>query len=94
MFAASALATIVVGRLIAGFGVGFVSAIIILYMVRSVSRDFVSLVSADFLTLRPNPLFLFLSDTLRLFLHGAIHSLKSARRRSEAPSSPVTVSFS
>ncbi|GAA5963436.1 hypothetical protein JCM8115_001227 [Rhodotorula mucilaginosa] len=32
MFAASALATIVVGRLIAGFGVGFVSAIIILYM--------------------------------------------------------------
>jgi hypothetical protein len=35
-----ALATIVVGRLIAGFGVGFVSAIIILYMVRSVSRDF------------------------------------------------------
>lgn len=34
MFAATALATIVVGRLIAGFGVGFVSAIIILYMVR------------------------------------------------------------
>ncbi|GAA5875133.1 hypothetical protein JCM3774_001648 [Rhodotorula dairenensis] len=32
MFAASALATIVVGRLVAGFGVGFVSAIIILYM--------------------------------------------------------------
>ncbi|TNY17745.1 putative glucose transporter rco-3 [Rhodotorula diobovata] len=32
MFAASALATIVVGRLLAGFGVGFVSAIIILYM--------------------------------------------------------------
>ncbi|BGP55018.1 hypothetical protein JCM8202_002191 [Rhodotorula sphaerocarpa] len=32
MFAATALATIVVGRLIAGFGVGFVSAIIILYM--------------------------------------------------------------
>lgn len=32
MFAASALATIVIGRLVAGFGVGFVSAIIILYM--------------------------------------------------------------
>ncbi|GAA6037394.1 hypothetical protein JCM8097_008548 [Rhodosporidiobolus ruineniae] len=32
MFAASALATIVVGRIIAGVGVGFVSAIIILYM--------------------------------------------------------------
>jgi len=32
MFAASGLATIVVGRLIAGVGVGFVSAIIILYM--------------------------------------------------------------
>ncbi|GAA5993338.1 hypothetical protein JCM10908_001435 [Rhodotorula pacifica] len=32
MFAATALATIVVGRLVAGFGVGFVSAIIILYM--------------------------------------------------------------
>ncbi|GAA5937542.1 hypothetical protein JCM3775_001264 [Rhodotorula graminis] len=32
MFAASALATIVMGRLLAGFGVGFVSAIIILYM--------------------------------------------------------------
>jgi sugar porter (SP) family MFS transporter len=32
MFAASGLATIVVGRLVAGFGVGFVSAIIILYM--------------------------------------------------------------
>ncbi|GAA6008744.1 sugar porter family MFS transporter [Rhodotorula paludigena] len=32
MFAASALATIVVGRVVAGLGVGFVSAIIILYM--------------------------------------------------------------
>ncbi|GAA6058988.1 hypothetical protein JCM10212_001698 [Sporobolomyces blumeae] len=32
MFAASGLAVIVIGRLIAGFGVGFVSAIIILYM--------------------------------------------------------------
>ncbi|GAA5867488.1 hypothetical protein JCM8547_007522 [Rhodosporidiobolus lusitaniae] len=32
MFAASALATIVVGRIVAGLGVGFVSAIIILYM--------------------------------------------------------------
>ena len=32
MFAASALATIVIGRLVAGVGVGFVSAIIILYM--------------------------------------------------------------
>ncbi|GAA5886706.1 hypothetical protein JCM6882_005864 [Rhodosporidiobolus microsporus] len=32
MFAASALATIVVGRVVAGVGVGFVSAIIILYM--------------------------------------------------------------
>lgn len=32
MFAATALATIVIGRLVAGFGVGFVSAIIILYM--------------------------------------------------------------
>lgn len=31
MFAASALATIVIGRLVAGVGVGFVSAIIILY---------------------------------------------------------------
>lgn len=43
MFAASALATIVVGRLVAGFGVGFVSAIIILYMSeiapKKVSRD-------------------------------------------------------
>ncbi|GAA6053018.1 hypothetical protein JCM3770_002385 [Rhodotorula araucariae] len=32
MFAATGLATIVMGRLVAGFGVGFVSAIIILYM--------------------------------------------------------------
>lgn len=32
MFAAEGLAVIVIGRLIAGFGVGFVSAIIILYM--------------------------------------------------------------
>jgi sugar porter (SP) family MFS transporter len=32
MFAASGLATIVVGRIVAGVGVGFVSAIIILYM--------------------------------------------------------------
>lgn len=48
MFAASALATIVVGRLIAGFGVGFVSAIIILYMVRSVPGALFPLVSADF----------------------------------------------
>jgi sugar porter (SP) family MFS transporter len=32
MFAASGLATIVVGRVVAGLGVGFVSAIIILYM--------------------------------------------------------------
>lgn len=31
MFAASALATFVVGRLLAGFGVGFVTAVIILY---------------------------------------------------------------
>lgn len=35
MFAAQGLAVIVVGRLVAGFGVGFVSAIIILYMVSS-----------------------------------------------------------
>ena len=50
MFAASALATIVVGRLIAGFGVGFVSAIIILYMVRSAPRALSPclLVGADF----------------------------------------------
>ena len=60
MFAASALATIVVGRLIAGFGVGFVSAIIILYMVRSVPRASFPLVSADFPPSARIPVFRFL----------------------------------
>lgn len=33
MFAAASLATIVVGRFVAGIGVGFVTAVIVLYMV-------------------------------------------------------------
>lgn len=39
MFAASALATIVVGRFVAGIGVGFVTAVIVLYMVSRHQAD-------------------------------------------------------
>jgi sugar porter (SP) family MFS transporter len=83
MFAASALATIVVGRLLAGFGVGFVSAIIILYMSEICPRKIRGAIVSGYQ----------FAITIGLMLAAIINNFTSSRADSGSYRIPIGIQF-
>ncbi|GAA5897306.1 hypothetical protein JCM8208_003783 [Rhodotorula glutinis] len=83
MFAASALATIVIGRLLAGFGVGFVSAIIILYMSEICPRKIRGAIVSGYQ----------FAITIGLMLAAIINNFTSTREDSGSYRIPIGIQF-
>ncbi|GAA5840291.1 hypothetical protein JCM9279_002337 [Rhodotorula babjevae] len=83
MFAASALATIVIGRLLAGFGVGFVSAIIILYMSEICPRKIRGAIVSGYQ----------FAITIGLMLAAIINNFTSTRADSGSYRIPIGIQF-